>query len=460
MTSLPRTAVVQVAAGNFPSRTIERRAMIALHQQQIDVGTIAWLLNRHCDTVARWHDRFAHGNVLDDKARPGAPPKFDDAMKQQLFSFYTQTPPPPGCRRWTMRWAEQYFAKYGIEVDHCTLMRILHQYGYRPHKRIDFLHLVDPDFFQKAEHIISVYRAGHPYLFCFDECPHLQAITRDIPDMPGDDGSVKVDVRYHRHGTTDLIAFLNVANGHVFHRCTPDHTTATLIQVFTDHVNQQPHDAELHYICDNLNPHFNDDFCKAVARLSNVPYTTRRRGCDRREWLQQEDKRIVVHFVPFHSSWLNMVESWFSIFKSHCLDNSWFHSVAALIDEIVQFIETWNEEFSHPFTFQYTGDGLQEAFIGRCTRLLLCKTTQPDCKFLTNQLLIINKIWTDYRHTVPTEQWSNLFNAFIQKQSWIERIISSDDGPIRRKRGLAALQNLQDLLQSELDHRAREEAAA
>ena len=370
MTSLPTRITAQVFSGNFPSRTIERRAIITLHQQDVPGGTIAWFVERHPTTIARWRDRFAQGNVLDDRPRPGAKPKFNHIMRRQIFSFYTQTPPPPGCRRWTLRWAEKYLAESPMKLDHCTLMRILHQNGFQPHKRFDFMHLIDPDFFPKSEHIISVYKAGYPHLFCFDECPCLQAITRDIPDLPGEDGSLRIDNRYHRHGTTDLIAFMNYATGNIFHRCTANHDTQTLMRVFTEHVREQPAEATLHYICDNLYPHFNDQFCQTVADLSSVTYPPASCGQKRREWLQRDDKRIVIHFIPFHSSWLNMIESWFSVLKSHCLRYSWFDSVTALRDEINMFTESWNQHFAHPFVFRYDGVGLQEAFIRRFTRLL------------------------------------------------------------------------------------------
>ena len=93
MTSLSTKITAQVTAGNFPLRTIERRAIITLHQQDIPVGTIVWFLGRHPATIVRWRDRFAQGHALDDQSRPGAEPKFDDTMKRQIFSFYTQMPP-------------------------------------------------------------------------------------------------------------------------------------------------------------------------------------------------------------------------------------------------------------------------------------------------------------------------------------------------------------------------------
>lgn len=100
---------------------------------------------------------------------------------------------------------------------------------------------------------------------------------------------------------------------------------------------------------DNLNTHFHDDFCQLVAAFSGVPYTPLKTGAERREWLESPHKRIVVHFVPFHASWLNMVEIWFGILKAKCLRYSDFFSIPQLCQAILSFVDTWNDFYAHPF---------------------------------------------------------------------------------------------------------------
>jgi len=121
--------------------------------------------------------------------------------------------------------------------------------------------------------------------------------------------------------------------------CTPNHNTQTLARVFKEHVNTLPSDATLHYIMDNLNTHFNDEFCKTVAKLSNVTYDPLRTGHERRQWLQRENKRIVIHFTPFHGSWLNMIEIWFGILNKKCLKHQSFESVQILQETIEELLK-------------------------------------------------------------------------------------------------------------------------
>ena len=52
-------------------------------------------------------------------------------------------------------------------------------------------------------------------------------------------------------------------------------------------------------------------------------------GAQRRQRLESEDKRLVIHFLPFHASWLNLIEIWFRILKSKCLSYDHFDGAAA-----------------------------------------------------------------------------------------------------------------------------------
>lgn len=287
----------------------------------------------------------------------------------------------------------------GRTVDHTTIARALNSHHLRPHRSSYFLHVRDPFFFEKMHHILGVYAKGSDYTFCFDECPNIQALNRGGPDAPHADASRSREFVYSRNGTVDLFGFLQVSTGKLRPYCRPTHETETRIEVFTDHVQAQPQDEQLHYICDDLSPHFNGKFCRAVAELSDRPRPPTKAlatGEQRRQWLQKEDKRIVVHFLPFHGSWLNQVEVWFGLLRRYSLDGSWFESVATLVEGILAFADTWNTQLAHPFDFRYTGEGLENVVIRRFTRILspnAGKLAQIDSKFLADtSLLCVRRI--------------------------------------------------------------------
>ena len=76
-----------------------------------------------------------------------------------------------------------------------------------------YLQITDADFFPKMDHVVQLYLKPPPNLFCFDECTGIQALQRLTPDLPaGPDPAVREDFNYQRHGTTDVLAFLNPAS--------------------------------------------------------------------------------------------------------------------------------------------------------------------------------------------------------------------------------------------------------
>jgi transposase len=424
---------VSMKTTNGQLTRIEKRAQIAVFNDcGVDTRTIAWFVNLHLSTVRRWILRVKNGHDLCDKNRSGRPPRYSEKIELKTIAFYCQVSPLPGCNAWSLRWAQDYLKEHkeiiGCAMSHSTIQRILKKHSLRPHMHKYFLAITDPDFFPKMDSIIDLYLNPPEYLFNFDECTGVQARAPLNPDLPAAHGKPKYEeFDYVRNGTIDLMAFLNPKTGEVFGRCTPNHNTGTLVQVFKEHVNTLPPDASIHYIMDNLNTHFNDEFCKTVAELSGVTYTPLKPGAQRRQWLQEQDKRIVIHFLPFHGSWLNRVEVWFGILKKKCLKNQSFLSVQNLKEIIEQFIDTWNHHFAHPFTWKYTGEGLFEKAISRFIKLLLIESKQMDVKFLTKQLLLMANIPNTYKEATKTGEWKQLVDLFCMKTDFIKNIISRSE---------------------------------
>jgi hypothetical protein len=348
--------------------------------------------------------------------------------------YCQQTPPLPGVHRWSLRDAQKYFKEHpdaiGEPISRATIHRILLEHALRPHRRKYYLQITDADFFPKMEHIIECYRNLSENLYCFDECTCIQALKRLTPSLPATaDQPALDDFDYRRNGTTDLLAFLNPATGKVHGQCTANHDRHTLCRVFSSHVRMHPPDSVLHYVMDNLSTHYHDDFCQTVAKLGGVPYTSLKTGVERRQWLQSPHKRIVVHFVPFHASWLNMIEIWFGILKGKCLKLDHFYSVEQLREAIMSFIDTWNEFYAHPFNWTYTGEGLHNKAVRRFCQLLFIQTDQMDCKFLTSQLLLMSNIAERYLDLIRPTDWCRLIKLSKEKRDYINNIIESDTRP-------------------------------
>ena len=432
------------------NRLQQRCQIVALNQGGVASQTIAWFVNCHPTTVRRWTGRSEKGDDLCDKKRCGRPAIYTEAIQLKTIAFYCQVSPLPGCNTWTLRWAQEYLKTHreilGCSLSHSSIQRILKNHALRPHLNRYFLAITDPDFFPKMAPIVELYLSPPDYLFCFDECTGLQAKYPLSPDLPSASEKPRYEeFEYSRNGTTDLMAFLNPKTGKVFAQCTSNHNTQTLIRVFTQQVNTLPPDASIHYIMDNLNTHFNDAFCKTVAHLSGVTYKPLKTGIERRQWLQTDNKRIVIHFIPFHGSWLNMIEIWFGILSKKCLKHQAFQSVLHLQETIVAFIETWNEFFAHPFTWKYTGKGLHEIAVRRFNKLLLIESKQMDIKFLTKQLLLMSNIHKEYNKIDKTKEWKTLHDLLIAKNEYINHMINGVAKVHQRLKARKALYQLNAL---------------
>lgn len=388
-----------------------------------------WYLECSLATLRRWSTAPEETAQLFDRPRSGRPPIFSEATCLRVIAFYCQNP-LSGCRGWSLSWAAQHLSKkletIGRAISSSTIHRILRKHGLRPHLVRYFLHITDPDFFPKMEHLIDLYLHPPQHLFCFDECTGLQALERIAVRMDTNSGT-KIEFEYKRHGTRDLFSIFDVRTGKVFGRATDNHRQETIAEVLSEHINQQPADAVLHYICDNLAGHSTELICRQVAALSGVLYPNLKSAAERKLWLQSDEKRIVFHFTPYHGSWLNQVELWFGIIAAKCLKGRSFRSTDELSETLLAFHDTWDEHFAHPFNWTYNGDGLHEKVVRRVTAWFVLKAKKMDRKFLHKQIRLLSNLVRDYWLSVPKKRWTSLHQAIIDSQEYLSGIIDGHD---------------------------------
>lgn len=447
------------------SRTIRRQSAVVLTNKGLTVSAVAALVGCCTSTVARSLKRMNDTGDVVDLPRSGRPATYSETFKLELIGFYCQTQPFPNSGRWTLRWAAVHLAARPEIVNatpsKSTIHRILKENNLKPHQSRYFLHITDPDFFPKMDHLIKLYLNPPKNLFFFDECPGIQILKRLVPDLRTDKMKKRLEeFEYIRNGTMNVLAFFNYANGKVYAECHADHKTDTFLKIFRRQVASCPAKEQIHYVMDNLSTHRGYPFCKAVAELSDVacPPQSELNNLEKRvNWLKSTDKRIVIHFTPYHGSWLNLVEFWFGIMNKKVLNES-YGSAEELKESFDAFLEEWNTLLAHPFRWSYDGKGLHEKAVNRFTEMLKQAANKLEISTLTKQLRLMSNLFDQYFYEVPGENWKKLFAVLQSQKAIVRNSIMNEAGPLKKENAEDALNSLLSILEDYIWQNMRQAA--
>lgn len=283
-------------------------------------------------TVCKWRKRFVESrlNGLFDEPRVGAPRKISDENVEAILVKTLETT-PKGRTHWsTRKMATQ------VGISHTMVGRIWRTFGLRPHRTLSFKLSPDPQLIAKVRDIVGLYMnpPDNAAVFAVDEKSQIQALERAQPILPMDLGQPERRTHnYVRHGTLDLFAALNVANGKVIARCKRQHRSVDFVAFLREIDDSVPANLDVHAIVDNLSAH------KSPVVKS---------------WLVR-NPRFHLHFTPTYASWLNLVERFFGLLTEEALRRGSHTSIPQLREAILAYVEAHNQE-GKPFKWTKTAD--------------------------------------------------------------------------------------------------------
>ena len=193
----------------------------------------------------------------------------------------------------------------------------------------------------------------------------MERLEQRAPASKG--GHLRREFEYERHGTTTLMAALNVRDGKIVNRyINPTRTEADFLIFVKQTVEpliKDKADVEVIILADQLNTHVSESLVLWIADILGIKGILgkkRKKGIlydqqTRKAFLEDEKHRIRFVFTPKHCSWINPIENWFAKLQRHVLYNGSFPSVKELETKIEKYIDYHNTCKTKPLKWKFNG---------------------------------------------------------------------------------------------------------
>lgn len=322
------TLLSWVRSGTTEQRLVRRAQIVLAAAQGKETQEIAAELGTWAPAVSKWRKRFARRGIdgLCDAPRSGKPTAYNKETERRILAVLDE-PPPRGYSMWNGRLIAERLGNVSDDFVWKTLRRD----GVQLQRRRSWCVSTDPEFAAKAADVVGLYLdpPDNAVLLSVDEKPSIQALERAQGwlRLPNGKAITGASHEYTRHGTTTLFAALEVSTGLVKAGHFNRRRRCEFLAFMNDVVASYP-DKEIHVILDNLNTH----------------------KPKQDQWLSRH-KNVHFHYTPTHASWLNQIETWFSILSRGALKGASFTSAQQLREAIDRFIEVYNEKAA-PFQWR------------------------------------------------------------------------------------------------------------
>ncbi len=322
----------------------QRCRVVLMAADGLNNTEIAERLGVHRPMVRKWRSRFAEYRLdgLLDEPRPGKPRRITDEQVEEVIVRTLESTPKDATH-----WSTRSMARE-LGLTQSAVLRIWQAFGLQPHRQETWKLSKDPQFVAKVRDVVGLYLnpPERAVVLCVDEKSQIQALDRTAPILPMLPGTPERATHdYKRAGTSSLYAALDITTGQVIGSLHARHRAIEFKQFLQTIDRTVPADLDVHVVLDNSSTH-------------KTPAV--------KKWLLAHP-RFVLHFTPTSSSWLNLVERWFSELTNKKLRRGTHRSVRELNTDIRTWINTWNND-PKPYVWTKTAEQILDSINRYCNR--------------------------------------------------------------------------------------------
>lgn len=301
-----------VSSGSKRVVKVKRAQILLAADDGARDGEIAATIVVSTSTIYRAKQRFVEGGLeraLNDEPRPGARRKLSSKEEALLIATACSTP-PQGRAHWTMELLASEMVRLTEQpsLSRETVRRRLAENDLKPwQKKMWCIPTVNAEYVARMEDVLDLYAeqpSSNEPVVSFDESPvQLIGETR-VPRAPAPGKPAQIDYEYRRNGTANLFVFVDAHRPWRHVKTTDRRTCIDFAECMRDLVDvHYPEAQRIRVVLDNLSTH------SAGALYQAFPAAEARRIL----------RRLELHYVPKHASWLNMVEIEIGVLKGQCL---------------------------------------------------------------------------------------------------------------------------------------------
>ena len=347
---------LQTRARTIQAQTVNRARILLLKAEGISIDDIADKVGMNRKSVMLCINKYLAGgidNALFDAPGRGRNAEITDDEKAWIISIACQRPVDLGyaAETWTRALLTKHINKVAESAGHIRLSTvsqskvrtILEEADIKPNKIRYYCEKRDPDFDQKMHNVLLVYKqlsfqfdengqllpfdAEEPevHVLSYDEKPGIQAIATTSDDLrpDKDHSTIDRDYEYKRLGTVSLLAGIDLQTGEAIPLVRDKHSSKEYIEFLQLLDSKYPKGDKIRLVLDNLKVHTSDATRKYLATVPG---------------------RFEFVFTPKHTSWLNLVEGFFSKMTRQMLKGIRVKTKEELVERIYQYFVEVNAE--------------------------------------------------------------------------------------------------------------------